>query len=303
VIEIAAGVAFGSMALFADGIHMGSHVVGLGISFLAYIYARKHASSGQFSFGTGKVNAMAGYTSAIFLVIIALYMAYESISRFINPVTIAYNDAIVVAVVGLVVNGLSMFILGDKGHSHSHNEAQSHEHEDDQGHADGHDHVHEHEHIHEQNNDHGEQTHAKGADHNLKAAYLHVLTDAMTSVLAIIALLGAKYFKLGWMDPMMGVIGAILVVRWSLGLIQATVKVLLDHQIPQEVQKRIVGILESYRDTRVVDLHIWSIGPGIYSSEIGIVTKYPDTPETYKGMIPADTGVVHSTVEVHLCPD
>jgi cation diffusion facilitator family transporter len=295
VVEIAAGVVFGSMALFADGIHMGSHMVGLGVSFLAYIYARRHAHSQQFSFGTGKVNALAGYSSAIFLVIIALYMGYESISRFISPVTIEYNQAILVAVIGLVVNGLSMFILGEHGHSHAHDGEQRHD--PDQEHVQ--EEVHEHNHA----TDNSAQTHAKGADHNLNAAYLHVLTDALTSVLAIVALLGAKYLKLNWMDPLMGVVGAILVIRWSFGLLQATVKILLDHQITFEVQKTIIGILESYKDTKVSDLHIWAIGPGIYSSEIGIVTKYPDSPDFYKAMIPEDTGVVHATVEVHLCPD
>ena len=294
VAEIAAGLAFGSMALFADGIHMGSHMVGLGISFLAYIYARKYAHSQRFSFGTGKVNALAGYSSAIFLVIIALFMGYESIHRMINPVSIEYNEAIIVAVIGLVVNGASMFILGEKGHTHEHAEEHDHSHE----HAEF-NHEHEHEHSH----DHSEYTHTKGTDHNLKAAYLHVLTDALTSVLAIIALLGAKYFKLNWMDPLMGIVGAILVIRWSIGLIQGTVKVLLDHQIPLTIQNRIVTILESHKDTKVSDLHIWSIGPGIYSSEIGVVTKYPDSPDVYKALIPEDTGVVHSTVEVHLCQD
>ncbi len=292
VVEIISGLVFGSMALFADGIHMGSHMVGLGISFIAYLYARKHARSQQFSFGTGKVNALAGYSSAIFLVVIALYMGYESISRLISPVTIEYNQAILVAVVGLVVNGLSMVILGDRGHTHSQDDEREH---NNSKHSD------EHEHDRDQN--HAEHTHAKGADHNLKAAYLHVLTDAMTSVLAIIALLGAKYFKLNWMDPIMGVVGAVLVIRWSIGLIQGTITILLDHQIPLEVQNRIIGILERYKDTKVSDLHIWSIGPGIYSSEIGVVTKYPDSPEQYKALIPEDTGVVHATVEVHLCPD
>jgi Co/Zn/Cd efflux system component len=125
----------------------------------------------------------------------------------------------------------------------------------------------------------------------------------MTSVLAIIALLGAKYFKLNWMDPIMGIVGAILVIRWSIGLLQGTIKVLLDHQIPIETQRRIIEILESYKDTKVSDLHIWSIGPGIYSSEIGIVTKYPESPNKYKALIPEDTGVVHTTIEVHLCSD
>ncbi len=294
VAEIAAGLAFGSMALFADGIHMGSHMVGLGISFLAYIYARKYAHSQRFSFGTGKVNALAGYSSAIFLVIIALFMGYESINRMINPVSIEYNEAIFVAVIGLLVNGASMFILGEKGHTHEHAEEHDHSHEQVEI---------NHEHQHEHSHDHSEYTHIKGTDHNLKAAYLHVLTDALTSVLAIAALLGAKYFKLNWMDPLMGIVGAILVIRWSIGLIQGTVKVLLDHQIPLTIQNRIVTILESYKDTKVSDLHIWSIGPGIYSSEIGVVTKYPDSPDIYKALIPEDTGVVHSTVEVHLCQD
>lgn len=296
--EVVAGLAYGSMALFADGIHMGSHMLGLGISFLAYIYARKHASDRQFSFGTGKVNALAGYSSAIFLVIIALFMGYESITRFIKPVTIEYNQAILVAVIGLAVNGASMLILGEKDHTHAPGEEHNHVHDQD-AHESEHEYKHERDHYHDHNN----ASHAKGADHNLNAAYLHVLTDTLTSVLAIIALLGAKYFKLNWMDPFMGVVGAILVIRWSVGLVQGTLKVLLDHQITENVQKRIKGILESYRDSRVSDIHIWCIGPGIYSSEISLVTKYPDSPDNYKALIPDDTGVVHSTIEIHLCPD
>ena len=296
VVEIVTGLAFGSMALFADGIHMGSHMVGLGISFLAYIYARKHAHDQKFSFGTGKVNALAGYSSAIFLVIIALFMGYESINRFIHPVTIEYNQAILVAVIGLVVNGSSMLILGEKEHTLTQSDELDHAH----NHAE---YEHEPEHDHDPTPDHSEHTHAKGADHNLKAAYLHVLTDALTSILAIIALLGAKYFKLNWMDPFMGVVGAFLVIQWSIGLLQGTSKVLLDHQIRLDIQKRIIGILESYKDTKVTDLHIWSIGPGIYSSEIGIVTKYPESPNKYKALIPQDSGVVHTTIEVHQCYD
>jgi len=297
IAEIVAGLAFGSMALFADGIHMGSHMTGLGISFLAYIYARKHAYDQQFSFGTGKVNALAGYTSAIFLVIIALFMGYESVVRFIRPVTIEYNQAILVAVIGLVVNGASMLILGEKGHTHAPGEEHDRIH---------HDHEHNHEHDHtgqDHSHEHGEHSHASVTDHNLKSAYLHVLTDALTSVFAIVALLGAKYYTLNWMDPFMGVVGAVMVIRWSVGLIQGTSRVLLDHQIPSDVQKRITGILENYKDTKVCDMHIWSIGPGIYSSEIGIVTKYPEPPDKYKTLIPADIGVVHSTFEVHLCPE
>ena len=302
--EIAAGIIFGSMALTADGIHMGSHMVGLGITFFAYIYARKHAQDQRFSFGTGKVNALAGYSSAMILIFIALFMAYESIVRIINPVEILYNQAITVAVIGLVVNGISMLILGEKNHTHTHGDP-------DHGAHDHHEHeheVHEHEgHIHS-DHDHAdnddEHAHpSSGVDHNLKAAYLHVLTDAMTSVLAIIALLAAKYFDFVWMDPVMGIVGAIMVIRWSIGLIQGTTIVLLDHQGPADVQRKITEILESYKDTKVSDLHIWAIGPGIYSSEISVVTKYPESPDKYKAMIPEDSGVVHTTIEVLTCPD
>ncbi len=285
VSEIAAGIIFGSMALTADGIHMGSHMLGLGITFFAYIYARRHASDVRFSFGTGKVNALAGFTSAMVLIFIALFMAYESVTRIIHPVAIHYNQAIAVAVVGLMVNGASMLILGNNGHNHDHSE---HTHA-----ADDHDDNHQHSHSHPE----------LAVDHNLKAAYTHVLTDALTSVLAIFALLTAKYLHLVWMDPLMGIVGAILVIRWSIGLLQGTTTVLLDHQIPLEVRYKIVRILESYKDTRVSDLHIWSIGPGIYSSEVSVVTRYPDSPDSYKDLIPADTGVVHTTVEVHLCQD
>jgi cation diffusion facilitator family transporter len=287
--EIVTGLLFGSMALFADGIHMGSHMIGLGISFLAYIYARKHAHDQLFSFGTGKVNALAGFSSAIFLVIIALFMAYESINRFIHPVGIEYNQAILVAFIGLAVNGASMLILGDNANTHP-----GHDHHDQAvAHADVSDHHFE-PHTH---------AHAKGTDQNLKAAYLHVFTDALTSILAIIALFGAKFFQFNWMDPFMGVVGAFLVINWSVGLIRGTTRVLLDHQIHPETQLKIIRALEGYKDTRVSDLHIWSIGPGIYSSEVSIVTQAPDSPDIYKALIPEDAGVVHSTIEIHLCHD
>jgi len=289
VAEIVTGLLFGSMALFADGIHMGSHMIGLGISFLAYIYARKHAHDQLFSFGTGKVNALAGFSSAIFLVIIALFMAYESINRFIHPVRIEYNQAILVAFIGLIVNGASMLILGDNAHKHS-----DHDH---------HDHINAHADNSEHHSETHAHTHAKGTDQNLKAAYLHVFTDALTSILAIIALFGAKFFQFNWMDPFMGIVGSFLVINWSVGLIRATSRVLLDHQIHPQTQQKIIRALEGYKDTRVSDLHIWSIGPGIYSSEVSIVTKAPDSPDIYKALIPEDAGVVHTTIEIHLCHD
>jgi len=294
VAEILVGIFYGSMALLADGIHMGSHMVGLLIALIAYIYARKYAQDDQFSFGTGKVNSLAGYTSAVLLVLFALVMAWESVARLFNPVEIHYNIAIAVAVIGLIVNGASMLILGEEGHSHSHG---GHDH-------DHHDHDH-HDHGEHDHHDHGEHEghahHGSDSDHNLRAAYLHVFADAMTSVLAIIALLAAKYFGWNWADPVMGLVGAFMVVNWSTGLIKNSSKVLLDHQVSIDERKKIVGIVESYKDTRVSDLHLWSIGPGIFAANMSVVTKYPASPDKYKTLIPENVGVVHATVEVHEC--
>jgi cation diffusion facilitator family transporter len=303
LVEIASGIIFGSMALLSDGIHMGSHMIGLGITFLAYIYARRYAHDSRFSFGTGKVNAFAAYTSALILVLIALFMGYESVARLIKPTPISYNMALLIAVVGLVVNSVSMLILGDKGHTHAHGDEGGYDHahaDHDHSHEQHeHDHDHDHDHSHDHDHDHAHAHAGSGTDHNLKAAYLHVLADALTSVLAIAALLVAKYLHMNWVDPLMGIVGAVMVTRWSISLIQGTSRILLDHQISQDVLARITGIIESYKDTKVSDLHVWSIGPGIYSAEISVETKYPDVPEKYKTMIPADTGIVHSTVEVH----
>jgi len=294
IAEILVGIFNGSMALLADGIHMGSHMVGLLIALIAYVYARKYANDDRFSFGTGKVNSLAAFTSALLLAVFVLVMGYESVVRMFNPVEIHYNIAITVAIIGLVVNGASMLILGEKGHTHA--QGDEHDHDHDHDHA-----AHEHDHGHEPN--HAELTNKKGADHNLKAAYLHVFADAMTSVLAIIALLAAKYFGWNWADPLMGIIGAFMVARWSIGLLGNAGKVLLDHQGSDDVRQKITGIMESYRDTKVCDFHLWSIGPGIYSANISVVTKYPDVPDKYKTMIPSNSGVVHATVEVQPCLD
>ena len=271
VVEIATGLAYGSMALLADGLHMGSHTAALGITTLAYIYTRRCAADSRFCFGTGKVNAFAGYTSAVLLALFALLMAWESITRFFNPVAIAFDQAIVVAFLGLLVNGVSMIMLG--GHHHGHN----HPHED----------PHHHSHTH--------------ADHNLRAAYLHVLADALTSLLAIFALLAGKFLGLNWMDPAMGIVGAILVARWSLGLIRDTSGILLDHQAPGAILERTRAAIESVADNRIADLHIWSIGPGIYSAIVAVVSDAPKSPEHYKSLIPSDLGIVHTIVEVHRC--
>lgn len=265
VVEITTGLAYGSMALLADGLHMGSHTAALGITTIAYVYTRRCAADSRFCFGTGKVNAFAGYTSAVLLALFALLMAWESVNRLFSPVEIAFNQAIAVAVLGLIVNGASMFMLG--GHHH------------------GHDHDHPHRHAH--------------ADHNLRAAYLHVLADALTSLLAIFALLAGKFLGLNWMDPLMGIVGATLVARWSLGLIRDTSGILLDHQAPGDMLEQTRAAIEAVDNNRITDLHIWSIGPGIYSATITVVSDTPRPPEHYKNLIPKELGVVHTIVEVH----
>jgi len=271
VVEIAAGIVFGSMALLADGLHMASHAVALGINAYAYAYARRHAHDASFSFGTGKVNTLGGFTGAVLLAGFALLMASESVQRLVVPVAIAFDQAIWVAVVGLVVNGVSMLILGTGHHDH--------------------DHDHDHEHDHEQGGEH---------DHNLISAYLHVLADAMTSLLAIGALLAAKYFGLAWMDPLMGIVGAMLVARWSFGLLKATSAVLLDRSAAPEVCAEIRERIEAVDGNRVADLHVWCIGLNLYSLVLTVVAPLPRTPDHYKALLPGDLGIVHATVEVQV---
>jgi len=279
-VEIAAGIVFGSMALLADGLHMASHAVALGINAYAYVYARRHAHDASFSFGTGKVNTLGGFTGAVLLAGFALLMASESIQRLVVPVAIAFDRAILVAVVGLLVNGLSMLIL-----KHRHDDGSDHHHDD-------HDHDHDHDHG-------GSHEQGGGHDHNLVSAYLHVLADALTSVLAIVALLAAKYFGLVFMDPLMGIVGAILVARWSLGLLRATSAVLLDRSASPEVCAEVRERIEAVDGNRVVDLHIWCIGLNLYSMLLTVVASEPRPPEHYKALLPADLNIVHATVEVH----
>jgi cation diffusion facilitator family transporter len=260
VIEVAAGYLTGSMALLADGWHMGTHAFALGITWLAYILARRYAHSPVFSFGTGKFGVLAGYTSALFLGIAAISMLYQSAERLIFPVAIAFNEAIVVAVVGLAVNAASILIMHGQGH--------------------GHDHGHKH-------------------DHSFRAAYLHVIADALTSVLAIAALITGKFLGWTFLDPVMGVVGGLLILRWAWSLIRQTGHILLDGRASEDLHGQIRTALESDNDSRVTDLRVWRLGSDDLAALASVETGRGFSPREYRHRLENIHGLHHITVEVH----
>jgi len=272
VVEIAAGFAYGSMALLADGWHMSTHAAALGITAFTYHYARRHANNPKYSFGTGKISVLGGFTSAIVLAVVALLVAAESIERFLFPHDIQFNQAIFVAVLGLIVNLVSAFLLKED-HHHGHSHHHSHDH-------------HHHHHDH---------------DHNLKSAYFHVLADALTSLLAIIALSTGKVFGWLWMDSMMGIVGAIIILRWSYGLLRDTSKILLDSELNQESAADIRTLIESDKDSKVLDLHIWQLGANKAAAIISVTTHLPKSPDDYKKLLSKFKELKHITVEVNHC--
>ncbi|RAU23413.1 cation transporter [Paramagnetospirillum kuznetsovii] len=266
VAEIAAGTLFNSMALLADGWHMSTHAGALGIAAFAYGFARRHAEDGRFTFGTGKVGVLGGFASAIILGIVALLMVWESASRLTETQTIGFDEALWVAVIGLVVNLVSALILGGHGHEHHH---------------DHHDHDHH--------------------DHNLRAAYIHVVADAVTSVLAIMALLLGKYLGWWWMDPVMGLVGAAVIAKWSWGLMAQTGAVLLDHNDDRELEEEVRAAIEGDADNRLTDLHLWRIGTGHWAAIVSVVTHEPRPPEHYKRLLAPVHELSHITIEVLPC--
>ena len=264
--EIAAGMAFGSMALLADGWHMGTHVAAFLITIFAYRFAKKHAASTAFAFGTGKVSVLGGFASAIVLIVVALIMLIESGQRILAPQPIHFNEAIGVAVLGLLVNIACAFLL--QGH-HDHDDAS-------------HDHRHHH-------------------DHNLKSAYLHVLADALTSLLAIGALLFGKYLGWNWLDPLMGIVGAGVICRWAYGLLKETGGILLDGSLDGNELAAIKEKIEGTLDNRIADMHVWRVGPAHYAAIISIVTHYPQKIDYYKDLLRDCSNLSHLTVEIHTC--
>ncbi len=272
VAEVTGGTLFGSMAVVADGVHMSTHVAALAIAALAYRFARHHAADARFSFGTGKLGELAAFASALILLLVALAIAYESITRFFNPIPIRYEEAIAVACIGLTVNLMSAWLLWDEDHHHAHAHGEE-------------DHHHHH-----------------GHDHNIRAAYLHVLADAVTSVLAIGGLLMGRFYGFAWMDALVGIIGAGVIVSWGFGLIRSSGAVLLDVVPSRGLADRVRTRLETGGD-RVADLHLWQLGPGHAGLIASVVTEHPQPPQAYKRRLAGIGGLSHVTIEVHPCPD
>jgi cation diffusion facilitator family transporter len=269
VAEIVGGTFSGSMALLADGWHMATHAAALGIAGLAYISARQHARNPRFAFGTGKFGDLAAFASAIILALIAVQIAYESAVRLIHPVPIAYAEAIAIAVLGLGVNVLSAWLLRETDHHHG-------------------EHAHEHDHHHQ--------------DNNLRAAYLHVVADAATSVLAIAALLVAMFSQWTWADPAVGIIGSLMIAGWAYGLIQDSGAVLLDAAPDKTGENAIRERLETDGD-RITDLHLWQIGPGHRAAVVSLISDHPLAPSAYKDRLSDLPNLSHVTVEVEACQD
>jgi cation diffusion facilitator family transporter len=290
VVEIACGFAYHSMALLADGVHMATHVGALGLAAGAYWLARRHAANARFTFGSGKFGDLAAFSSAIILGVTALVVAVESIERLLTPTQVQYGDALLIAAIGLCVNLVSAFILKDD-HAHSH------------GH--GHDHSHAaHEHKHDHGHDHGHDHAAPARDNNMRAAYVHVLADAATSVLAIAALACGYFFGLAFLDPVSGLVGAFVIASWSYGLIRDSGMVLLDADSNPKRSGAIKAMIETELGARVADLHLWRLGPGHEGLIVSLVSPDATTAETIKTAIRRHyPDLSHVTVEVAVCAD
>jgi len=265
VVEIAAGSWFSSMALLADGWHMGTHAAALGITLVAYIFARRLAGDQRFAFGSGKISILGGFSSAVVLLLVALLMAYEAAQLLFSPRTIQFDEAIGVAVIGLCVNLLSAFLLKDHDHGHDHQHARAHHHRE---------------------------------DYNLRAAYLHVLADALTSILAIVALVFGKTLGWVWMDALMGLVGAGVIMRWSLDLMRRTGSILLDRTVDEHLLGEMRDLMEADPDDRLVDMHVWKINADQFAAVLSIVSRSPKPVQVYHERLASVHEVAHLTVEV-----
>ncbi len=282
LIELITGYKTGSMALTADGWHMGTHAAALSLAAFAYYFARRNANNPRFTFGSGKTGPLGGFASAISLGIVSLLMAIESIQRLLAPVPVEFTTALTVAIVGLIVNLLSAWLLGAAHHGHDHGQG-------DDEHHDHHDH-----------HDHHEE-HAQHQDHNLKGAYLHVIADALTSVTAIIALICGMTLGWVWMDPMMGIIGSIVIGVWAYGLIKESAKTLLDAEDNFPLRTKISKRLLVHKDCEIADLHLWRVGPTSHACIISLIAHQPDDANHYKALLHGIAGLDHITIEINHC--
>ncbi|MEN3976552.1 CDF family Co(II)/Ni(II) efflux transporter DmeF [Emcibacter sp. SYSU 3D8] len=269
IVEIAAGLAFNSMALLADGWHMATHAGALGIAAFAYSYARRHANDPRFAFGTGKVGSLAGFASAVALAMVAALLIWESATRLTSVQVIGFDEALPIAVLGLLTNLASVAILGGHGHTADHDE-----------HGHGHHHH----------------------DHNLRGAYLHVVADALTSVTAIAALLLGKYFGWWWVDPLMGIAGGTVILVWAYGLMRQAGGTLID-MTDAGLRQEVVDAIEGDADNKVADLHLWRVGPGHWSAIVSLVTHHPRDLEHYRALLAPVHEISHLTVEVQSCQE
>lgn len=267
VVEIVAGSWFNSMALLADGWHMATHAGAMGLSALAYRFARRHARNPRFTFGTGKVGDLAAFGSGVILAVAALLIGWESLARLVRPLPIGFDQAILVAVLGLAVNLASAAMLWSR-----------------HGHGEGHD-------------DHGHD-HAHHVDHNIRSAFMHVVADALTSVLAIVALLAGLWFGAVWLDPLMGLVGAAVILRWSVGLLRDTGAILLDMEAGGDLAARIRAEIEANTGDKVADLHVWRVGPGHFAAIVAIVTGRATDAAALKAALVARYPLAHLTLEV-----
>jgi cation diffusion facilitator family transporter len=272
-VEITGGYWLNSMALLADGWHMSSHALAMGLSVMAYAFARRYAKDRRFAFGTWKIEILGGYSSALLLAVVAALMMIQSVERLVAPAAIHYDEAILIAVIGLGVNLLCAWLLrGEHSHSHGHGH----------GHGHGHDHGHGHHH-----------------DVNLRAAYLHVIADAATSVLAIVALVGGKLYGAAWLDPVMGIVGSILVARWAWGLLRESGRILLDAEMDKPVVEEIRDVVkEHFPAAAVSDLHVWRVGRDSYACILGLVATSAISAEEVRRQLAVHEELVHVTVEV-----
>lgn len=279
VAEITGGYVYNSMALLADGWHMSTHALALGLSMLAYVLARKLSQDARFTFGTWKIEILASFTSSILLVLVAGWMLYQSAERLLSPSPIRYDEAIFIAVIGLLVNLICAWLLKDN-HSHGHDHSHHHSHDDQHGHA------------------HGHGNH----DLNLRAAYIHVITDAATSVLAIFALIGGKLWGASWLDPVMGLVGGVLVAIWAYGLIRDSGRILLDAEMDAPVVAEVIEVINaSPIRAKINDIHVWRVGKDQYACVLNLTTTSLEAnAEYFRQQLSIHEELVHIIVEVNL---